>query len=112
MPAKKDLYANIQAKRKRIAKGSREKMRKPRQKELGRFAEIREALLLFASARSDGTFCPSEVARELKPEDWRPLMPAIREVAEHLVEEGRLRCWQKGAPASATQARGPIRLRS
>ncbi len=29
MPAKKGLYANIQAKRKRIAKGSREKMRKP-----------------------------------------------------------------------------------
>ena len=29
MPAKKGLYANIQAKRKRIAKGSGEKMRKP-----------------------------------------------------------------------------------
>jgi len=29
MPAKKGLYANIQAKRKRIAKGSGEKMRNP-----------------------------------------------------------------------------------
>lgn len=29
MPAKKGLYANIQAKRKRIAKGSGETMRKP-----------------------------------------------------------------------------------
>ncbi len=29
MPAKKGLYANIQAKRKRIAKGSGEKMRQP-----------------------------------------------------------------------------------
>jgi len=29
MPAKKGLYANIQAKRKRIAKGSPEKMRQP-----------------------------------------------------------------------------------
>jgi len=29
MPAKKGLYANIQAKRKRIAKGSGEQMRKP-----------------------------------------------------------------------------------
>ena len=81
-------------------------------KELKSDAEIRDALLHFASARSGGTFCPSEVARELKPEDWRPLMPAIREVAEHLVEERRLRCWQKGAPASATQVRGPIRLSS
>jgi len=75
-------------------------------------AEIESALLRVAAARVGGTFCPSEVARELRPEDWRPLMPAIREVAEHLVEEGRLRCWQKGAPASPTQARGPIRLSS
>ena len=29
MPAKKGLYSNIQAKRKRIAAGSGEKMRKP-----------------------------------------------------------------------------------
>ena len=29
MPAKKGLYANIHAKRKRIAEGSGEKMRKP-----------------------------------------------------------------------------------
>ena len=32
MPAKKGLYANIQAKRKRIAKGSGEKMREPGEK--------------------------------------------------------------------------------
>jgi hypothetical protein len=32
MPAKKGLYANIHAKRKRIAKGSGEKMRKPGEK--------------------------------------------------------------------------------
>ena len=29
MPVKKGLYANIHAKRKRIAKGSKERMRKP-----------------------------------------------------------------------------------
>ena len=92
--------------------GPMSKAIRSKQKELGHFAEIRKALLHFASARSGGTFCPSEVARELTPEDWRPLMPAIREVAQHLVEEGRLRCWQKGAPASPTQALGPIRLSS
>jgi len=32
MPAKKGLYANIQAKRKRIKAGSGEKMRKPGEK--------------------------------------------------------------------------------
>ncbi len=88
------------------------KENRSKQKDLGRFAEIRDALLHFASTRSGGTFCPSEVARELSPEDWRPLMTAIRGVAGRLVEEGRLRCWQKGAPASPTEARGPIRLSS
>jgi hypothetical protein len=73
-------------------------------------AEIRNALLRLATARADGTFCPSEVARELRPDDWRPLMPMIREEAERLVGEGRLHCWQGGEPASPTRASGPIRL--
>ncbi len=74
--------------------------------------EIEPALLRLAAARPEGTFCPSEVARELHPEDWRPLMPAIREEAERLVAQGRLRCWQRGEPASPIHAKGPIRLSS
>lgn len=72
--------------------------------------EIAAALLRFAAERADLTFCPSEVARFLAPEDWRPLMPAIREEAERLVARGDLRCWQRGRPASPTKAKGPIRL--
>jgi hypothetical protein len=71
---------------------------------------IRSALLRFAAARVGTTFCPSEVARELAPDDWRPLMPAIREVAQRLVDSGELRCTQRGAQVSPTNAHGPIRL--
>ena len=73
-------------------------------------AAIEAALLRFAAERSPSTFCPSEVARELRPDNWRPLMPAIREEAERLVAQGLLHCWQRGKPASPAHAVGPIRL--
>ena len=74
--------------------------------------EIASALLSTAAARAGRTFCPSEVARELRPEDWRSLMPLIREEAERLVGKGQLHCWQRGDRASPTAASGPIRLSS
>jgi hypothetical protein len=71
--------------------------------------EIARALLRFAEARGDATFCPSEVARALLA-DWRPLMPAVRLEAERLVETGQLTCTQQGITVSPVRARGPIRL--
>ena len=70
-----------------------------------------EALLMkTAAARAEGaTFCPSEVARALA-DDWRPLMPEVRAVAERLVAAGRLVCTQRGWPVRPLAARGPIRL--
>lgn len=71
---------------------------------------IRSTLLEFAARRADeATFCPSEVARSLA-EDWRPLMPRVREVAAALVDEEKLRCTQRGAPAHPLATRGTIRL--
>ena len=43
MPAKKGLYANIHAKRKRIKAGSGEKMRKPGSKGAASAADFRRA---------------------------------------------------------------------
>ena len=43
MPAKKGLYANIHAKRKRIASGSGEKMRKPGSKGAPSAKDFRES---------------------------------------------------------------------
>lgn len=59
-----------------------------------------------ARLRPDTTFCPSEVARELA-DDWRSLMPLVREVAAELPE---LRAKQKGRPVDPRSAKGPIRL--
>ena len=71
---------------------------------------IKTELLRFAADRVGATFCPSEVARELAPKNWRPLMPEIREVAQRLVAAGDLRCTQRGQSVAPLEARGPIRL--
>ncbi|MDQ6809741.1 MAG: DUF3253 domain-containing protein [Verrucomicrobiota bacterium] len=56
------------------------------------------------------TFCPSEVAREIQPDDWRGLMGEVREVAQELVDEQKLDCTQAGRGISPLAAKGPIRL--
>ncbi len=64
----------------------------------------------YAAERGPGaTFCPSEVARALA-DDWRPLMPQVRAVAEGLVAAGKLRCTQRGQPVRPLTAHGAIRL--
>ena len=69
--------------------------------------QIAHALLTLATARGPGkTLCPSEAARRLAPDDWRPLMPQVRRVAAALP----LRATQKGQPVDPLTARGPIRL--
>lgn len=55
---------------------------------------------------ADKSFCPSEAARALS-DNWRPLMPRVRDVAAGLP----LQATQKGQPVDPRHARGPIRLR-
>lgn len=70
-------------------------------------AEIAQALTALAQARGRGkTFCPSEAARVISPDNWRALMPGVRRVAETLP----LVATQKGRPVDPLTARGPIRL--
>ena len=68
-------------------------------------AEIRNVLTALADARAPLTFCPSEAARRLS-DDWRPLMPAVREEAKAM----GLLATQRGQPVDAVTAKGPIRL--
>ncbi len=64
-----------------------------------------------AHARGAGkTLCPSEVARALAPEAWRPLLPAVREAAARLVLEGRIAIFRKGKPIAPDEMHGVIRL--
>ncbi|QFT79779.1 hypothetical protein FIU89_04085 [Roseovarius sp. THAF27] len=68
--------------------------------------EIAEELMRLARARGAGkTFCPSEAARVLS-EEWRDLMPRVREVAAGLP----LVATQKGVAVDPVEATGPIRL--
>ncbi|MGB6151833.1 MAG: DUF3253 domain-containing protein [Pricia sp.] len=70
--------------------------------------------LKFAEDRgTDKTYCPSEVARKIYPDDWRPKMDLVRQVADTLVESGKLVVLQNGRKIDdkPSEATGPIRLR-
>jgi hypothetical protein len=68
-------------------------------------------LMAFAHRRGPGkTFCPSEIARQLEPKNWRGLMEVIRFVGQELVEGDFLLCTQKGNPVNPLKATGPIRF--
>ena len=61
---------------------------------------------------AEKSICPSEVARGLAPEDWRPLMGAVRRAALRLSDQGRLDILRKGRVVPAAETRGVIRLRA
>ena len=59
--------------------------------------------------------CPSDAARIVGGEDWRPLMPLARAVAADLAVDGLVRIQQKGNDIDLDETpigdiRGPIRL--
>jgi hypothetical protein len=71
----------------------------------------RSILSVLATRARGATVCPSEVARALEPDDWRPLMEPVREAARRLVAKGLLDVTQRGRVVDASTAKGPIRLR-
>ena len=72
---------------------------------------LRETILRLAAARGFGkTICPSEVARSIQPENWRPLMPSVREAAAVLQGAGAIVVTQSGQHADPLTVRGPIRI--
>ncbi len=64
-----------------------------------------------AARAPDASVCPSEVARQVRPEAWRTLMPRVRAIAARLALAGELRATQGATEVDALTARGPIRLR-
>ena len=79
--------------------------------------QIEAALLaLIAQRGKESSACPSEVARALSPDDWRKLMPRIRQIAGLLAMRGLLDISQGGlsvTPATLPNGpwKGPIRIR-
>lgn len=58
------------------------------------------------------TICPSDAARAIAPENFRQLMPRVREVAQKLVDEHEIVVMQRGRVVDLRSAKGPIRLAS
>jgi len=75
-------------------------------------ARIRAAILELLEHRDPGkTICPSDAARALAGERFRPLMAPVRDAAAQLADEGRIEVTQRGAVVDPRGAHGPIRLR-
>lgn len=66
--------------------------------------------LLDARARG-ATICPSEAARAVSGEEWRPLMEPARAAARRLCADGRVVITQGGRVVDPSTAKGPIRIR-
>ena len=68
-------------------------------------------LELLARRAPTSTICPSDAARAVDPDDWRPLMEPARQAAQRLVERGAVDITQGGTPVDLATAKGPIRIR-
>lgn len=74
-------------------------------------AALESTILTLATARGrHGSLCPSEAARAVAPDAWRPLMEAARQAARRLHARGLVRITQHGHPVDPSAARGPIRV--
>jgi hypothetical protein len=69
-------------------------------------------ILQIAAERGEGkSFCPSEVARALSSDDWRPLLTHVRAAARRLAEAGQIDILRHGKPIVPAAMKGVIRLR-
>ncbi|MBR7741946.1 DUF3253 domain-containing protein [Phycicoccus sp. BSK3Z-2] len=75
----------------------------------GRATRMTAALRTLLRHRPDGTVCPSEVARVVGGEDWKPWSRPARDLAFDLADGGVVRVLQKGEPVGR-DVRGPVRI--
>ncbi|MBE7161093.1 MAG: DUF3253 domain-containing protein [Williamsia herbipolensis] len=74
--------------------------------------DLRRAVLdLLSERKPTSSICPSDVARRVRPDDWRPLMDPVRAAARDLVDAGEVEITQRGEVVDPDTARGPIRIR-
>ncbi|MFC5678470.1 DUF2256 and DUF3253 domain-containing protein [Aeromicrobium endophyticum] len=71
----------------------------------------RRVLAMLAGRARTSSICPSDVARAVAPDDWRPLMEPVRQAARRLVQRGEVEITQKGSVVDPSTAKGPIRIR-
>jgi hypothetical protein len=75
-------------------------------------ADLRAEIIRQTRARGPAkSICPSEVARALAPDAWRPLMGKVRAAAATLHADGAVQILRKGRPIAPEAMHGVIRLR-
>ncbi|MCW2769039.1 MAG: hypothetical protein JWR27_472 [Aeromicrobium sp.] len=76
-------------------------------------AELERRILAMLETRArTSTICPSDVARDVDPEHWRPLMEPVRRAAGRLVDRGMVEITQQGSVVDLATVKGPIRIRA
>jgi hypothetical protein len=74
---------------------------------------ITDAMLrIAADGGPEKSLCPTDVARAVSAENWRPLLGAVRKVAADLARQGKIEILRKGKPINPDDMRGVIRLRA
>ena len=72
---------------------------------------LRAEIVRQTSARGEtSSICPSEVARHFG-EQWRTLLPQVRDAARALSQAGLIDILRKGRPIAPDAIKGVIRLR-
>lgn len=73
---------------------------------------LEETILdLLAQRAPTSSICPSDAARAVGGDDWRPLMGPARSAAARLVARGEVVVTQGSDVVDVTTARGPVRIR-
>jgi hypothetical protein len=76
-------------------------------------ALLEQAILDLLDARAEGaTLCPSEAARHVRPDAWRPLLEEARRAGRRLAARGAIEVTQGGRAVDPGTCRGPVRFRS
>jgi hypothetical protein len=81
-----------------------------RGRRLRRLDDALERSIIELLAARGGTICPSEAARRVSPDDWRPLMEAARSAGRRLAARGALEIRQRGRSVDPSLARGRLRF--
>ncbi len=75
--------------------------------------EIAKAILSLTATRgAEKSICPSEVARQLYPDNWRDRMQDVVDVASAMHRKGEVLVVQHGEPVDVNQIKGPIRIKT
>jgi hypothetical protein len=74
--------------------------------------DLESAILHLLDQRGpDKTICPSDAARSVAPDSWRPLMEPTRAAARRLIARGEIVMTQRGKVVDPSRAKGAVRLR-